>query len=128
MNPRARGRVKFKQIVDNIANIGLKKPITVTPRRPKNGTPQYDLVCGQGRLEAFQALGQTRGPCLRRRGKPKDELMLMSLAENLARRVRSAPELMTAIAALKERGYTYARDREEDRPHLHVREGAFSVS
>ena len=53
VNPRSRGRVKFKQIVDNIANLGLKKPITVAPRRSQNGTPHYDLVCGQGRLEAF---------------------------------------------------------------------------
>ncbi len=39
----------------------------------------------------------------------KDELMLMSLAENLARRVRSAPELMAGIAVLKDQGYTFAQ-------------------
>jgi ParB family chromosome partitioning protein len=63
VNPRGRGKVKFKQIVDNIATLGLKKPITVTPRRNRNGGPQqYELVCGQGRLEAFQALGQREVP------------------------------------------------------------------
>jgi len=30
VNSRARGKAKFKQIVANISNIGLKKPIAVT--------------------------------------------------------------------------------------------------
>ena len=107
VNPRGRGKIKFKQIVDNIANLGLKKPITVTPRRSRNGGPQYDLVCGQGRLEAFQALGQREVPAFVVEAS-KDEAMLMSLAENLARRVRSAPELMAGIATLKDQGYSHA--------------------
>ena len=106
LNPRTRGQVKFRQIVENIGNIGLKKPITVTPRRSRNGTQQYNLVCGQGRLEAFQALGQREVPCFVIEA-TKDEVMLMSLAENLARRVRSAPELMAGIATLKDQGYTH---------------------
>lgn len=107
VNPRARGRGKFKQIVDNIATIGLKRPVTVSVRKGRNGKTHYDLVCGQGRLEAFQALGQTEVPAFVVKA-AKDEVMLMSLAENLARRVRSAPELMTGISALKDRGYTHA--------------------
>ncbi|MCE9635794.1 MAG: ParB N-terminal domain-containing protein [Planctomycetes bacterium] len=108
VNPRARGKIKFKQIVDNIANLGLKKPITVTPRRNRSGNPQqYDLVCGQGRLEAFQALGQREVPAFVVNAS-KDEVMLMSLAENLARRVRSTPELMAGIATLKDEGYSHA--------------------
>jgi len=112
VNPRARGRLKFKQIVDNIANLGLKKPITVTPRASRTGGPEYDLVCGQGRLEAFQALGQTEVPAFVVQAN-KDDLMLMSLAENLARRVRSAPELMASIATLKDQGYTDAEIAEK---------------
>jgi ParB family transcriptional regulator, chromosome partitioning protein len=108
VNPRTRGTVKFKEIVDNIATVGLKKPITVTARRTRSGGPQqYDLVCGQGRLEAFQALGQREVPAFVVKAS-KDEMMLMSLVENLARRVRSAPELMAGIAALKEQGCTHA--------------------
>lgn len=38
----------------------------------------------------------------------KDELLLMSLAENLARRSYRSNELMREIAALKERGHSYA--------------------
>ena len=58
VNPRVRNKHSFRAIVDNIAKLGLKKPITVT-RRAEAGGPYYDLVCGQGRLEAYIALGQT---------------------------------------------------------------------
>ncbi len=47
LNPRARSKAKFSEIVSNIAAVGLKKPITVAPRAEEPGT--YDLVCGQGR-------------------------------------------------------------------------------
>lgn len=108
VNPRSRGQLKFKQIVDNIAHLGLKKPITVTPRRGRNGEARYDLVCGQGRLEAMRALGQAEIPALVVEAN-REELMLMSLAENLARRVRTAPELMAAIGKLREQGYTFSQ-------------------
>lgn len=107
VNPRARGKAKFKQIVTNINNLGLKKPITVAKRPSKNGGAHYELVCGQGRLEAYQALGQSEVPAFVIEA-TKEELLLMSLAENLARRVHTAAELMREIGALKERGYTYA--------------------
>jgi hypothetical protein len=51
VNPRHRNKRVFKEIVENIATIGLKRPITVTRRAEAEG-PFYDLVCGQGRLEA----------------------------------------------------------------------------
>ena len=56
VNPRVRNKANFKEIVDNIAKIGLKRPITVTRRAEADG-PFYDLVCGQGRLEAYIASG-----------------------------------------------------------------------
>jgi hypothetical protein len=61
LNPRARNKRIFQELVDSIAHLGLKKPITVS-KRP--GRTRYDLVCGQGRLEAFIALGQTEIPAL----------------------------------------------------------------
>lgn len=64
LNPRDRGRHKFTQIVGNIARLGLKKPITVTQAGGINGESRYDLVCGQGRLEAYIALGQPEIPAL----------------------------------------------------------------
>ena len=58
INPRVRNKKVFKQITSNIAELGLKRPITVTRREDADG-PRYDLVCGQGRLEAYQVLGQS---------------------------------------------------------------------
>ena len=58
-NPRTRGKKKFKQIVANIADIGLKKPITVAAYRTSDGETRYLLGCGQGRLEAYESLGDT---------------------------------------------------------------------
>ena len=58
VNPRHRDPKKFTIIVQNIKNVGLKVPIQVS-RRPASETDvfKYDLICGQGRMEAFKALG-----------------------------------------------------------------------
>lgn len=106
LNPRERSKKKFAQIVANIAHLGLKKPITVCHVSGRNGDARYDLVCGQGRLEAYVELGQTEIPALVVEG-TKEDLMLMSLAENLARRQHSSVELVREISSLKERGYTH---------------------
>ena len=58
-NPRSRNETVFKAIIDSIRALGLKKPITVTQRAPAPDGTEYDLVCGEGRLKAFKALGQT---------------------------------------------------------------------
>ncbi|WP_437225969.1 plasmid partitioning protein RepB C-terminal domain-containing protein [Planctomicrobium sp. SH661] len=106
LNPRERGKKKFAQIVSNISHIGLKKPITVCQISGRNGDARYDLVCGQGRLEAYIALGQTEIPAIVVEG-TKEDLLLMSLAENVARRQHSSVELVREISALKERGYSH---------------------
>jgi ParB family transcriptional regulator, chromosome partitioning protein len=107
LNPRDRGSKKFSQIVGNIGRLGLKKPITVTLAAGSNGDARYDLVCGQGRLEAYVALGQTEIPAIVVEA-PKEDLLLMGLAENLARRKHSTVELVREIGVLKDRGYTHA--------------------
>ncbi len=107
VNPRSRGTVKFRMIVENISRLGLKRPITVAKRESRNGSARYDLVCGQGRLEAYKALGQIEVHA-RVIEATKEELLLMSLTENLARRVKSAPELMKSITALKDAGYSHS--------------------
>jgi len=107
LNPRQRGKKKFQQIVDNIAKLGLKRPITVARNGNGDGGPMYDLVCGQGRLEAFKVLGQTHIPAVIIKGTKEDHL-LMSLAENLARRQHTAVELVRQIRVQKDRGYKYS--------------------
>lgn len=105
VNTRSRGQEKFKEIIASIKALGLKKPITVTPASGKYGPGKYDLVCGEGRVLAFQSLGETTIPA-RVQNLTTEDLLLMSLVENLARRQARCAELLGEIAALKERGYT----------------------
>lgn len=104
VNPRVRNRKAFQEIVDNIAELGLKRPITVAARESED-SPRYDLVCGQGRLEAFQELGQTEIPAIVINASSED-CLVMSLVENLARRQHRALDLLRDIKGLKERGYS----------------------
>lgn len=104
VNPRIRNKRSFKEIVDNIAQLGLKKPITVT-RRAEAGGPFYDLVCGQGRLEAFLELGQKHVPALVVPADPED-CLIASLVENCARRQHKALDLLQDIRGMQERGYS----------------------
>jgi ParB family chromosome partitioning protein len=146
LNPRQRGKKKFAQIVANIARLGLKKPVTVARAEARDGEPHYDLVCGQGRLEAYIALGQEEIHAILVEG-TREELQLMSLVENLARRTHSAVELVRRVKDLKERGYTHAEiarktdldvsyirgilqllDRGEERLLLAVEKGHLPVS
>lgn len=108
LNPRSRNRRVFKELIDSIAQLGLKKPITVSP----GGGGRYNLVCGQGRLEAFVALGQTSIPAVVIEAS-REECYVMSLVENIARRQHTPLELMQEIGALKKRGYGYAEIAEK---------------
>jgi len=103
VNPRVRNQRGFREIVDNIALLGLKKPITVS-RRAEAGGPFYDLVCGQGRLEAYIALGQIEVPALVVTADTED-CMVASLVENCARRKHSALDLFQDIRGMEQRGY-----------------------
>lgn len=105
LNPRDRGKRKFAEIIDNIGRIGLKRPVTVAPYSEKDGEKRYWLVCGQGRLEACKALGEESVAAVVVTGS-KEDLWLMSLAENVARRQHSPVELVREISQLKNRGYT----------------------
>lgn len=102
LNPRARNKRVFNELVTSIAHLGLKKPITVSLRSDGSG---YDLVCGQGRLEAFMALGQKMIPAVVIQAS-QDDCFVMSLVENLARRQHTPLELIREIGALKDRGYS----------------------
>jgi len=101
LNPRSRNKRVFNTIITNISHLGLKRPITVTPR--PDG--KYDLVCGQGRLEAYQALGETTIPAIIITA-TKEDRYLMSLVENIARRRHTTNELLKEISTLKTRGYS----------------------
>ena len=103
-NPRVRDKRKFELVVQSIAAVGLKRPITVMEGPPAaDGSPAYDLVCGQGRLEAFIALGQTEIPAFVRK-MTKPEGLIASLVENIARRRMSAIDQMQTIRWMKDQG------------------------
>ena len=82
-----RNKKIFNELVTSIAHLGLKKPITVSGRSDQSG---YNLVCGQGRLEAFMALGQTEIPAVVLEATEED-CFVMSLPAPRARRNRDPP-------------------------------------
>ena len=104
LNPRVRNQIIAEEIRQNIRSIGLKRPITVAPRKDSKNGKKYDLVCGQGRIEAFIAAGETEIPALIREVSEEDA-HIMSLVENIARRNNSALELLQSIKYLKGQGY-----------------------
>jgi len=83
VNPRERDPAKFKDNVDSIARVGLKRPIVVNTRFLED-SGKYDLVCGQGRLEAVKRLGWTLVPALII-DVDRPTALMMSIAENAAR-------------------------------------------
>ncbi len=106
LNPRHRDRKKFELIVQSIKNLGLKKPIQVSVRAAdEEGGSGYDLVCGQGRLEAFRALGYTGIPAIIVEIS-KEERLLRSLAENMARRNPAPIEVLKEVERLQKEGLT----------------------
>ena len=104
LNPRERNREVFDEIVGNIKAIGLKKPITVTPRAGPDGAERYLLVCGEGRMKAFRALGEKSIPALVVTVSDENAY-IMSLAENIARRQYRPLELLAGIEQLRDQGY-----------------------
>ncbi len=101
-NSRDRTEKSFQEVKGNISRVGLKKPVTVRPSDDGNG---YDLVCGEGRLKPFIALGQKTVPAIVRHDISKDDAFVMSLVENMARRQHTAMDLLKGIELLKEQGY-----------------------
>lgn len=107
LNPRSRNRRVFAEIVDSISSVGLKKPITVarSPKSDRNDELEFNLVCGQGRLEAFKLLNEETIPAIVVEASEID-CYLMSLIENIARRKHTAEEVLGAIRVLEDRGYS----------------------
>lgn len=101
INPRVRNQARFQEVITNISKVGLKKPIIVSRRG--GGEEGFDLVCGQGRLEALAALGQTEVPALVV-DVTADDRYLMSLIENLTKPRRPSMELAREVLRLQEKG------------------------
>jgi len=104
INPRVRNRKVFREMLDSIAAVGLKRPITVAMRQGPQGL-RYDLICGQGRLEAFRELGQVEIPAVVVDAESED-CLVMSLVENVARRQHQAIDLLHDIDGMRQRGHS----------------------
>lgn len=106
LNPRFRDKRKFEKIITSIKEQGLKKPVKISRRMVKEGEePGYDLICGQGRIEAFIALGHQEIPAIVVEVSKEDRL-LMSIVENMARRFPTPLDLIFEIERLKKEGYS----------------------
>ena len=105
-NPRPRNRTRWQMIVANIREVGLKKPVTLARRTtPSSDGRVFDLICGQGRVEAFIALGETDIPAVIIEARREDQF-LMSLVENIARRPPSNRDILREVRSLRERAYS----------------------
>ncbi len=96
VNPRDRRESAFKEIVGSIKSVGLKRPITVSNHK---GFGKYELVCGEGRIQAFSALMASEIPAILVDA-TTEECILMSLVENIARRKHTPVELVSDIKRL----------------------------
>jgi len=106
VNSRRRDEERFKESVRSISELGMYKPICVNERRRKK-TGKYDLVCGEGRLEACRQLGLTHIEA-EIVDVDDERALLIGLAENLTRTPKSAIEFARRIHQMYERGMTYA--------------------
>lgn len=105
-NPRPRNRARWQMIVANIREVGLKKPVTLVRRTsPSPDGKAFDLICGQGRVEAFIVLGETHIPAVIVQARREDQF-LMSLVENIARRPPSNRDILREVRSLRGRAYS----------------------
>ncbi len=120
-NPRPRNHARWQMIVANIREVGLKKPVTLARRTtPSSDGKVFDLICGQGRVEAFIALGESHIPAIIIEARREDQF-LMSLVENIARRPPSNRDILREVRSLRERAYSIgdiAKKLGMDRPYI----------
>jgi len=105
LNPRSRSKRLHRQLVENIRLVGLKRPVTVSRHAGLDRAERFDLVCGQGRLEALAALGHIAVPAMVIEVSEED-CLVMSLVENVARRSHPGIDFMREVGRLRERGHS----------------------
>ena len=97
---RAREQTAYGRLKESIANVGLKTPIGVRDitdrpkskrKAPSGNYYKYELVYGQGRLQAFKELGIDKIPSIVVDVK-EEEIVGRFLAENMLRRKLSWKE------------------------------------
>ena len=105
LNPRTRSKRLHRELIENIRLVGLKRPVTVSRHAGLDRAEPFDLICGQGRLEAVAALGHTSVPAMVVEVSEED-CLVMSLVENVARRSHHGIDFMREVGRLRERGHS----------------------
>ena len=102
VNPRNRDEKLFEKTVRSIDKVGLQKPICVNKRNYEK-TGKYELVCGEGRLEAHRRLGKTHIDA-EIINVDEGKALLMGLAENLTRTKKDIMEFAKRIVKMHDQG------------------------
>jgi ParB family transcriptional regulator, chromosome partitioning protein len=107
INSRNRDKEQFDMNVESINHIGLLKPVRVNDKFLER-TGMYELICGEGRLQAQQRLGQETimaevVSCTRK------EAYLQSLIENIARTKPGSMDFAREVKRLFDEGWDYAK-------------------
>lgn len=126
LNPRVRNQKVFLDIATNMTQVGLKRPITVTPCRSGAAGKDYDLICGQGRIEAFMACGQVEILAIIIDAS-EEQALIMSLVENLARRQHRAADLLQGVEILQKKGYDAVQIAEKTGLSLEYVQGVLNL-
>ena len=105
VNSRNRDAKKYNEIITSIESLGLKTPIVVSEREKLDGKQFYDLVCGEGRLNAYKQAKESK-IAARILAVGDEDLLLMSLVENMARRQPSKTAIVQEIERLSAEKYS----------------------
>lgn len=107
INSRNRDKEQFDMNVESINHIGLLKPVRVNDKFFER-TGFYELICGEGRLQAHQRLGHETimaevVTCSRK------DAYLQSLIENIARTKPGSMDFAREIKRLFDEGWSHAQ-------------------
>ena len=107
INSRDRDKEQFKMNVESIDHVGLLKPIRVNDKFVQR-SGMYELICGQGRLEAHRQLGQEEVlaevvTCSRK------DAYLQSLIENIARTQPDSMDFARELKRLHDEGWDFEK-------------------
>ena len=106
LNPRERNQKKWEEeVLGSMRLLGLKKPVSVTPRTCPDGIVRYLLICGEGRLKAAKALNWTKIPAVVEDATDQ-RAIVMSLLENITKNKRTAADNLAGIQLLVDAHYT----------------------
>ena len=99
---RTRDKEQFKEQVRSISELGLYQPIRVNGQHFKK-RGKYELIYGEGRLEAYRQLGETEIPA-EIVYVDDEQALLEGLAENLTRAKKEVVDFMRYIFDMHKRG------------------------